>query len=116
MAPAKANAALANTAYYNIDFSLQNQLRLATAAASAAAAAASAAEPPSTLSKQSSFDAGGSNTSLDKDSVRKRGRRGRHQQQQEPQQADQDQAKILKVGSLRRHTHRRYCLPSLDLT
>ena len=33
VAPAKANAALANTAYYNIDFSLQNQLRLATGAA-----------------------------------------------------------------------------------
>ena len=32
----------------------------------------------------------------DKDSVRKRGRRGRHQQEE----ADQDQAKILKVNLL----------------
>ena len=35
-------------------------------------------------------------TLSDKDSVRKRGRRGRHQQEE----ADQDQAKILKVNLL----------------
>nr|CAH0109694.1 unnamed protein product [Daphnia galeata] len=86
--PPKPNPhALAN-AYYNIDFSLQHQLRLASAAGTVALPTP---QESGTLSKQSSLDAG-SNSSLDKDSVRKRGRRGRHQQEE----ADQDQAKILK--------------------
>lgn len=51
--------ALAN-AYYNIDFSLQHQLRLASAAGTVAI---SSPQESGTLSKQSSLDAG-SNTSL----------------------------------------------------
>ena len=86
----KPNPKALSDAYYNIDFSLQNQLRLASAAGTIAVPSAGDAGAP--LSKQSSIDAG-SNTSLDKDSVRKRGNRGRHQKEE----ADQDQAKILKV-------------------
>ncbi len=61
-APPKPNPhALAN-AYYNIDFSLQHQLRLASAAGTVAL---STPQESGTLSKQSSLDAG-SNTSLGK--------------------------------------------------
>lgn len=84
----KPNSQALRNAYYNIDFSLQHQLKLASAAGTVAVPTP---QDSGSLSKQSSLDAG-SNTSLDKDNVRKR-RRGRHQQEE----ADQDQAKILKV-------------------
>ena len=117
--PPKPNPKALANAYYNIDFSLQHQLRLASAAGTVAVP--SSPQDSGSLSKQSSVDAG-SNTSLgklislklilflflifskshcllvsiDKDNVRKRGRRGRHQQEE----ADQDQAKILKVNHI----------------
>lgn len=60
-APPKPNPQALANAYYNIDFSLQHQLRLASAAGTVAALAT--LPEPGTLSKQSSLDAG-SNTSL----------------------------------------------------
>lgn len=61
-APPKPNPQALSNAYYNIDFSLQHQLRLASAAGTVAL---STPQEPGTLSKQSSLDAG-SNTSLGK--------------------------------------------------
>ena len=59
--PPKPNPNILANAYYNIDFSLQHQLRLATAAGTVALSSTN--HESGTLSKQSSLDAG-SNTSL----------------------------------------------------
>ena len=59
--PPKPNPNILANAYYNIDFSLQHQLRLATAAGTVALTPTN--HESGSLSKQSSLDAG-SNTSL----------------------------------------------------
>lgn len=61
--PPKPNPKALANAYYNIDFSLQHQLRLASAAGTVAVP--SSPQDSGSLSKQSSVDAG-SNTSLGK--------------------------------------------------
>jgi len=71
--PPKPNPTAVNNAYYNIDFSLQNQLKIASAASGASVHPSVAPSPhhsssqdtPGSLSKQSSLDAG-SSTSLGK--------------------------------------------------